>query len=174
MEYLVEKVGVGEGGFRRAYKATTKHPRFKHKTWVLKRYPKAVKNIDTGVSIDEHTEKAVQMHQLGRNFASQLTNSLAPEVAKKFGETFRYRNVYYGQTKEGECVTIEEFIDGKFRKYLNNTGLLCGDKADPLCQKAECLAHFSHEKSKGKILLVDIQGGGYDLFCPEIASSELV
>ena len=66
VEYLVEKVAVGEGGFRRAYKATTKHPRFKHKTWVLKRYhPEAVKNIiDTGVGIDEHTKKAVQMHQL--------------------------------------------------------------------------------------------------------------
>ena len=50
---------------------------------------------------------------------------------------------------------------------------MCGDKADPLCQKAECLAHFSHEKSKGKILLVDIQGGGFELYDPEIASSEL-
>ena len=75
--------------------------------------------------------------------------------------------------RKGECVTIEEFIDGKFRKYLNNTGLLCGDKADPLCQKAECLAHFSHEQSKGKILLVDIQGGRIELYDPEIASSEL-
>ena len=175
VEQLVEKVAVGEGGFRKAYRATTKHPRFKHKTWVLKRYhPEAVKNIvDTGVGIDEHTKKAVQMHLLARNFASQLTRSLAPEAAIKFGETFRYRNVYYGKTKEGESVTIEEFIDGKFRKYLNNTGLLCGDKAEPLCQKAKRLAHFSHEKSKGKILLVDIQGGGFELYDPEIASSEL-
>ena len=110
------------------------------------------------------------MHLLARNLASQLTSSLAPDAAIKFGETFRFRNVYYGKTKERECVTIEEFIDGKFMKYLNNTGLLCGDKADPLCQKAECLAHFSHEKSKGKILLVDIQGGGFELYDPEIAS----
>ena len=59
VEYLVEKVAVGEGGFRKAYKATTKHARFKHKTWMLKRYhPEAVKNIvDTGVGIDEHTKR---------------------------------------------------------------------------------------------------------------------
>ena len=81
--------------------------------------------------------------------------------------------MYYGKTKDGECVTIEEFIDGKFTKYLNNTGLLCVDKANPFSQKAECLAHFSHEKSQGKLLLVDIQGSGYDLFDPEIASAEL-
>ena len=138
VEYLVEKVAVGhEGGFRKAYKATTKHARFKHKAWVLKRYhPEAVKNIvDTGVGIDEHTKKAVQMHLLARNFASQLTSSLALEAAIKFGETFRYRNVYYGKTKEGECVRIEEFIDGKFRKYLNNTGLLCGDVCPTSCMK---------------------------------------
>ena len=59
VEYLVEKVAVGEGGFRKTYKATTKHARFKHKTWVLKRYhPEAVENIvDTGVGIDEHTKR---------------------------------------------------------------------------------------------------------------------
>ena len=137
---------------------------------VEKYHSEAVKNIfDTGVGIDEHTKKAVQMHLLARNFASQLTSSLASEAAINFGETFRYRNVYCGKTKEGECVTIEKFIDGKFRKYLNNTGLLCGDKADPLCQKAKCLAHFSQEKSKGKILLVDIQGGGFEPYDPEVA-----
>ena len=111
------------------------------------------------------------MHLLARNFASQLTSSLAPEATIKCGETFRYRNVYYGKTKEGECVTIEEFIDGKFRKYLNNTGLLCGDKADPL-SKSRMFWPISHlKKSKGKILLVDIQGGGFELYDPEIASS---
>ena len=53
---------------------------------MLKRYhPEAVKNIiDTGVGIDEHTKKAVQMPLLARNFTSQLTSSLAPEAAIKF------------------------------------------------------------------------------------------
>ena len=39
--------------------------------------------------------------------------------------------------------------------------------------KAECLAHFSYETSNAKLILVDIQGNGYDLFDPEIASIEL-
>lgn len=175
VEYLVEENAIGEGGFRRAYKATTRHPMFKSKTWVLKWYlPKAVENIiATGISTHDHAKKAVQMHVLARNFASQLTKSIKPEAVSKFGETFRYRNVYYGETKDGECVTVEEFIDGEFIKYLNNTGIVCVKKADPFSQKAECLAHFSHEKSQGKLLLVDIQGSGYDLFDPEIASAEL-
>ena len=37
-------------------------------------------------------------------------------------KTSRYRKIYYGEDDKGECVTVEEFIDGKFTKYLNNTG----------------------------------------------------
>jgi hypothetical protein len=40
--------------------------------------------------------------------------------------------------------------------------------------KAECLAHFSFEKSNRKLMFVDIQGCGVKLYDPEIASSELV
>ena len=82
---------------------------------------------NTGVSVKDHTKKAVQMHLLARNLlarnlASQLAKSLTPEAALNFGQTLQYHNVYYGETKDNECVTIEEFIDGKFTKYLNNNG----------------------------------------------------
>jgi hypothetical protein len=58
MQYMVEKIAIGEGG---SYKATTKHPMFKSKTWVMKRYlPKAVENIiATGISVNNHIKKAV-------------------------------------------------------------------------------------------------------------------
>ena len=49
--------------------------------------------------------------------------------------------------EDGEYVTIEEFIDGVFTKYLNNTGLVCGSRSTDECKKAECLAHYSYEKS---------------------------
>ena len=37
--------------------------------------------------------------------------------------------------------------------------------------KAEALAHFSYQESDGKLLLVDLQGTGYNLYDPEIATS---
>ena len=43
-----------------------------------------------------------------------------------------------------------------------------------MLQKAECLAHFSYEKSDYQVMFVDVQGVGYELFDPEIASAELV
>lgn len=85
----------------------------------------------------------------------------------------KYREIYYGETENGECVTIEEFIHGKFVKYLNNTGMTCVDESSNLGLKAQCLTHFSFEKSNKMLMLLDVQGSGSDLFDPEIASSEL-
>ena len=50
------------------------------------------------------------------------------------------------------------------------TGEVCGDKNDEFCRKAECLSHFSFEKSDKKLMIVDIQGSGANLYDPEIAT----
>lgn len=52
-------------------------------------------------------------------------------------------------------------------------GLFQGEKTT-FCQKAECLVHYSFEKSDRKLMLLDIQGAGDYLCDPEIASSELL
>ena len=67
-----------------------------------------------------------------------------------------------------------EYIPGNFIKYLNNNGAPVRDKAEDfeLVEKAICLSHFSYEKSGNKLLLVDIQGSGYNLNDPEIACVE--
>ena len=41
------------------------------------------------------------------------------------------------------------------------------------CDKAECFAHFIYEKSQGKLKVLDVQGGGLNLYDPDIASTEL-
>ena len=67
-----------------------------------------------------------------------------------FGKVPRYRKIYYGEYNKGECVTVEEFKDGKYSKYFNNTGDPCVDETDVIVQKAQCLTHFSYEKSDKK------------------------
>ena len=57
-----------------------------------------------------------------------------------------------------EYVTIEESVDGTFRKCVNNNGSVC-DKGD----EAECLAHFTYEGSEKEVMLLDIQGCEYSL-----------
>lgn len=52
-------------------------------------------------------------------------------------------------------------------------GHICGDTNNPVCNKAECLAHYSFERSNKEVMVVDIQGCDYLLFDPEVASKEL-
>lgn len=175
VEFYEDKEAIGTGGFRKAFKATSKHPEFVATTWVIKHYlPSALKCIsDTGQTIEQHNRKVVQMHLLARNFASQLEAEIKEE-SEVFGTAFRYRKIFHGETDEGEYVTVEEFIPGQFKKYVNNTGQTCVDPTDEMAQKAECLTHFTYERSKKKLMLVDIQGSGYYLFDPEIASTDLL
>ena len=58
-------------------------------------------------SIEGHARKAVQMNSLAGNFAKNLEL----EKPKEFGDTFSYTKVYFGKLN-GECVTVEKFLDG--------------------------------------------------------------
>ena len=85
------------------------------------------------------------MHYLARNFAAKLKEELiASDNEILFGETMSYKKIYMG-TIDREYVTVEEFIDRTFHKYINNNGNIGkGENADPLTKKEECLAHFSY------------------------------
>ena len=69
---------------------------------------------------------------------------------------------------------MEEFIEGTFEKYINNTGDVCGDFDSDVCNKTECLVHYTFERSDEKLMLLDIQGCGYVLFDPEVATEESI
>ena len=77
-----------------------------------------------------------------------------------------------GKTNSGEFVSIKEYIDGDFIKYIKNNGDVC--EKGTVCDKAEAFVHFTHEKSEGKLIVLDIQGAGYTLYDPEIVSLDLL
>ena len=123
---------------------------------------------------EEHARKQTQMHNLTENIANQL----AKKAGGEFEETFRCNEIYFGKIQVDknttESVTIEQFIEGSsFVKYMNNTGEILHDRTTIVVQRVEALAHFSYQVSKGKFLLVDIHGIGYQLCDPEIASADL-
>ena len=67
VEFVTEKDVLGSGGFRQAFKARTSSPNFNNAIWVFKKYlPRATKEIteDIKITIEEHTEKVVQMHAI--------------------------------------------------------------------------------------------------------------
>ena len=53
-------------------------------------------------------------------------------------------------------------------RFVNNDGTPYGNKGDMILQKAECLVHFSYEKSNYLVMLLDVQRVDYELFDPEV------
>lgn len=179
VEFSIANEPFGKGGFREAYKATSKTPEFCRQQWVVKKYLQSTVDIikETKQTIEQHTKKVVQMHMLARNFTQKLEKELKEgDNLELYGKTLTYKRIFLGRIngETGEqWVTVEEFIDGEFTKYINNTGLPCGEDSE-IRQKCESLAHFSYERSDENIMVVDMQGSGHVLFDPEIASRELL
>ena len=95
-------------------------------TWVIKKYLKGTLEdiIKTNQIVESHTRKAMQMHHLARNYTSQLKEKVEKETLTEFGTTFHYKKVFLGKMSDGDYVTIEEFIDGVFVKYINKNGVI--------------------------------------------------
>ena len=173
VEFHIEREAIGTGGSRKAFKATTKQSNFSSHAWVVKYYlPTALEcNKQTGQTVDDHNRKVVQMHLLARNFALQLEEeSKIKDVKDLYGATLKYKMIFHGEIEQ-DFVSIEEWIPGDFDKYINNIGAVCYTSPDDIGEKAESLSHYSYAKSKKKIMLLDVQGNGYNMFDPEIASS---
>lgn len=173
IQFCLPDKEFAQGGFRKAFKGTSSNKKFASKTWVIKRFKKdAVETISQyKQTVEQQTRKVVQMHTLAGHFARKLA-SKANELSS-FGNTFSYLDIYFGtivNSEELEYVTIEEYISGDFTKYLNNTGDCNSESQEEHFLKAECLAHYTFEKSDENLLLTDIQGFGFKLCDPEIAS----
>ena len=167
VEFIISESPFAVGGFREAFKATSITEGYKQCTWVIKKYTPTTKEIideDLHQTIESHTQQSVQMHFL----ASQLREKIDKEKLDEFGE---FNKVFLGKMSTGEVVTVEEFIEGEFIEYVNNTGERCVDK-NLIADKAEAFCHYSYEKSEGKLMVVNIQGSECILYDPEIASKE--
>ena len=67
-----------------------------------------------------------------------------------------FRQDRRAKTEEGKTLTVEEFVSGEFVKYINNNGIPCVSGNNVIGQKAQCLSHFSYERSGTKLMVVDI------------------
>ena len=63
---------------------------------------------------------------------------LKNEIPAHFGASFLYNKVYYAQLDD-QFITIEQYLDGDFRKYVNNPGEIIPQAGRDLALKARCL-----------------------------------
>ena len=175
VDFSIKPSPIGTGGFREVFTATSRQEGFDASTWVVKKYlPKSMEDIELTNQIPEqHTKTFVQMHLFARNFALQLHQEVRKRNAEEvYGEVLSNNNIYLGKMDDGNFVTVEEFVDGAFEKYINNDGTLCGNSTN-IHMKAESLSHYSYVGSQEKLMVVYVQGSSHKLFDPEIASYEL-
>ena len=88
------------------------------------------------------------------------------KVPSEFGETLQYNKAYYAVYKD-EPVTVEEFVDGEFHKYVNidrSCMISPSEEFHSIYKKAECLMHYSYIKFQKKLMLLDIQGSSNTLY----------
>eukprot|EP00112_Aurelia_sp_Birch-Aquarium-sp1_P014185 Seg3046.1 transcript_id=Seg3046.1/GoldUCD/mRNA.D3Y31 product="Eukaryotic elongation factor 2 kinase" protein_id=Seg3046.1/GoldUCD/D3Y31 len=175
-EVTKENKPFAKGGFREAFLATEVLPNNKSgKKWVVKTYKSGQmdKILTTiGMTAEQHTRKQVQMHCVAHNIAVSMLRKCPVE----FGESFSYNKVYFS-SMEGVPITAEEYIPGRFVKYINNNGRIANASSllgKTLLQKAECFAHFSYIHTQRKMMVLDLQGVDYMLCDPEISTSTLV
>ena len=124
------------------------------------------------MSLEGHTRKQVQMNAVARH----LTKKFAKNVPPEFGRIFEYIKVFFAAFKE-QPVTVEEYVEGEFQKYVNNNGMCItspADGFDEIYAKAQCLVHFSFPISERKLMLLDIQGSSFKLYDPEIETTDLL
>ena len=174
----IETKEFSSGGFRNAYHATfannTSHGDVRR--WVVKLYnDKAIGTITGALnsSVENHCRKQVQMHAVARH----ITQRFKMNTPSDFGECFEFNRCYY-TTVNGQPATIEEYVPGEFVKIINNNGIIVplsdDESSVELLLKAECLVHYTYQSSSKKFMLLDIQGMGYKLFDPEIATAEVM
>ena len=175
VEFMIDEERFAQGGFRNAHHAYAQNCQLVSTKWVVKKYQDgAIKSItnDLKISIEDHTRKQVQLHAVARNMAKQFSK----KVPVQFGDSFHYKKTYYSTLKDLP-VTVEEFVPGQFIKYINNNGKVnlhpADDIEEEIFAKAECFAHFTYVNSDKKLMLLDIQGSGFTLYDPEIATEEL-
>lgn len=168
----LQRKPFAHGAFREAFLAKDIAGLPKGK-YVLKKYmEKEVKGIeDLFGTIEAHTRKSVQLNALARNFAQNMD---LEAQCFEFGQTFSYSKVYFSSLNK-EYVTLENFMEGTFTKFINNTGEICvePEHVNEISLKAEAFVHFTYVRSHEQLMVTDIQGVDYKLCDPEIATSQL-
>ncbi|XP_032807275.1 transient receptor potential cation channel subfamily M member 7-like isoform X2 [Petromyzon marinus] len=67
----------------------------------------------------------------------------------------------------GQWFAIEEFVNGEFRKFNNNTGEE-GQAANLLEESLLAFSHWTYEYTRGELLVLDLQGVGEILTDPSV------
>ena len=118
----IEKEMFAQGGFRAAYKATSKSPHFDKDTYIVKCFlPGTVEVIgEVKETPEEQACKSVQMQGLANNFAEQVAAKVEKDGKSDiYGQTFRYVDAFLGKVQSTDEIVIIEQLLQQLNNYCN-------------------------------------------------------
>ncbi|KAM7186268.1 hypothetical protein V8F20_011473 [Naviculisporaceae sp. PSN 640] len=72
---------------------------------------------------------------------------------------------------EGKIMSLEPFLEGRYVKYNSNNGWVSEETSD-IAQAAQAFSHFTFERSRGLLMVTDLQGVGRVLTDPAIQTRD--
>jgi hypothetical protein len=127
-----------------------------------------VKSFKRGGKQLTHLIEDMRCQALCKAFALEFNTSLEEKYSIDFTMVTCLKT-RSGTASSGECMTLEPFIDGTYVKYNSNSGYVNEDiPDDPVNQAAQAFSHYTFERSRGHLLISDLQGVGHLLTDPAI------
>ena len=148
---------------------------------------KKLKNVDKSpLCIKKSFEKEIRAHEIAASYASQwnriqskheninqnstststsMINVNIPYITQinktnrlldLFGQSFGFLNRY--NHSDGEYITVEDYLHGKFIKFNSNTGWTLNEDKNPISKYLNAFSHWTYHQSNGKHLICDLQG----------------
>ena len=175
MSVVFQENWFAQGRFRNAYKGTWITPLEKMgQQCVVK------KKKDTCAWHLTDWDTSVKIQKKAQEFAGSFNNSFSvgPTHPVTFPDVYIHRVVQTCNSLFGprlnECVLVEDFIPGDFKKWCNNYGFI-SEEAKTTDIMMPAFMHWSWVHTGGEMMVADLQGvrgvDGYTLTDPVILST---
>ena len=167
-----ESQKFAEGRFRNAYKGTwTNPPGRRGRKCVVK------EKKDTYTWNPTDWDTSVKIQKKAQELAGSFNFSLKPSHPVSFTKVDVLKVVESNPLsgpRLHECVLVEDFIPGSFKKWCNNYGFI-SDEAKTTAITMPAFMHWSWVHTGGEMMVADLQGvrgdDGYTLTDPVILST---
>ncbi|KAH8659846.1 hypothetical protein BX600DRAFT_383216 [Xylariales sp. PMI_506] len=128
-----------------------------------------VKSFQKGGRGLPHLVEDMRCQALCKAFAVEFNGLVGPQHAIDFIATMCLETQAPGSRGSSGRMSLEPFLSGQYVKYNSNSGFVMEESPDhPFNQTAQAFSHFTFERSRGQLLVNDLQGVGRLLTDPSI------
>ena len=116
---------------------------------------KELKNKSKDASLDYYM-KILEIQTVASAYASEFNNTLNKQSISRPPISFPPVDIVNMRDAANTCYILQEFIDGTFKKFNTNTGIVCSSSS--ISDTLQAFSHYTWIKSGQSLLICDLQG----------------